>query len=104
MDEIKIEFETTADEEMKIHLKTRRALAIRNLSILNDTECLSDLNIDAFLRITKMNYTVNGLCHPDFNSIKDTLAETYEDSIFVVNTSDGKGFHWLTISNIDCPR
>jgi Ulp1 family protease len=35
-------------------------------------------------------------------SIKENLQENYINSIYVVNTTDGKGFHWLTISNREC--
>lgn len=76
---------------------------MRNIPVINNEELLSSLNIEAYLRLIKLNYnTINGLCHPTFYSIRESLQENYDNSIFVINTIDGKGYHWLVITNIGC--
>jgi len=84
-------------------LKKRRSKALHCLPVLSDAEWLTALNIEAFLRLIKLKYNnYNDLSHPNYYAIRDSLVEKYENSIFIVNTQDGEGFHWLVISNIGC--
>ena len=52
----------------------------------------------------KLQHKYNGLCHPDYYGIRDSLAENYANSIFIANTSAelSGGSHWIAISNKDC--
>ena len=83
-------------------LNQKRSLYITNLPVINDTKWLDNFDIDAFLRLIRFeNTTINGLCHPDYFSISESIQKNNKNCIFVINTDKNKGQHWITISNID---
>ena len=82
-------------------LDKKRSLFVTNLPIINDNKWLDNFDIDAFLRLIRFyNPNINGLCHPDYYSISESIKKNIKNCIFVINTDKNKGLHWITISNI----
>ena len=89
----------TAQQDL---LEGKRKIFITNLPVINDFKWLDNLDIDAFLRLIRYQTpNMNGLCHPDYFSIRESLQKNKENNIFVLNTDNNKGLHWITITNLE---
>jgi hypothetical protein len=72
---------------------------------LDNKQWLSNFHLDAFIRLLVKDFpALDGIEFTDFFSVRDSLTMNGDNRVFIVNTSQGKGFHWLVISNIDCPK
>ncbi len=74
------------------------------LIVSSNTQWLENLHIIGFFNILREQFPIiSGLCDPAALMLSSDFVPTINDkAVFVINTDQKKGSHWIVISNIHC--